>query len=130
MTINRFIGTNNNDASFELLPADTKKTDSPSDSSVYEIAIQLTAAEIRNAFEEYRLSCLYADAENHFVEYLSDEDGETSFCEKHGFTAEQALNSASENYILEDVVEYFSNHADCNLAENNLWQAAFSYVLG
>ena len=131
MIIKRFLIDNQNNGSFEISSSESANPEDPSAGSAHEIIIELSPAEVRKAYEEYRLSCLYMDAENHFNEFYSDaEESTSSFSQKYGFLPEQALDASSQYYILEDVVDYFMNYTDCNIAENDLWQAAFSHVLG
>lgn len=106
------------------------------------IEIRLHARELRLAAIAYEKACLVEDAEQQifdFGDYYPDLDEEspeniqsaTSFLDKFGISLLDLATGAGErsSRLRNDIIMRFEKGRSCNLADNDVWQAAIAQVL-
>lgn len=100
--------------------------------SVEEQVIELSPSEILSLYGIQMNEFLVEDAERQlrdYAEYAPVSAGCMDFLEEYGFSVDEAVDSSSENYLLDSIVEQYSNAYDCGSAENDLWYNAIENVL-
>lgn len=83
-----------------------------------QISIALTAAEQRTAYEEYQRSCRLEDIGNH----LNDMDED----DLSGYTAKEVVDNPE---LMEELLQSFFKHQDCEQAENDVMKECIRTVL-
>ncbi len=100
--------------------------------SVEEQIIELSHSEMLNLYDAQAKEFLVEDAERQlrdYAEYSAVTGGCMDFTGEYGFTVDQAADIDSDHYLLERIVERYSDRYDCGIAENDLWYAAIDSVL-
>lgn len=100
--------------------------------------IELTAAEIKLAYEEQKWMHLEEDAKKRFLDLFDDspefvEDISSSekqrFLEDHGFSVEEAVDPKSKHYFLDCIARRYDENHECNIADNDQWYALIRHFL-
>lgn len=107
--------------------------------TIEEQTIDLSQTEILNLYYVQNHEFLLEDAKRQLY-YYADFDPESDsaynlanekdFSDKYGFSIDEAADCGSERYLLENILEQFSDHFDCGIAENDQWYSAVGEVLG
>ncbi len=100
--------------------------------SVEEKVIELSPAEMLSLYDAQTKEFLLEDAKRQlldYAEYAFLTPDSADFLVKHGFTLEQAVDCNSEHYLLESIVDRYTDMFDCNVPENDLWLDAIESVL-
>ena len=100
--------------------------------SVEEQVIELSPAEMLSLYGMQMNEFLLEDAERqlrNYAEYAFHSTSGADFPEDYGFTIDEAVDSSSEYYLLDSIVERYSDSYDCSISENDLWYNTIEYVL-
>ena len=107
--------------------------------TIEEQTIDLSQTEILNLYYVQNHEFLLEDAKRQLY-YYADFDpksdsaynlaNEKDFSDKYGFSIDEAADCGSERYLLENILEQFSDHFGCGIAENDQWYSAVGEVLG
>lgn len=97
---------------------------------------ELTAIEVREAFEELRKEYLKEDAINQlcFHALNGDADGEDEdaidvFKQQYGVDFSELLNKESEFYMVDKIMDKFEKYSSCNEAENVTYETIIEELL-
>lgn len=100
--------------------------------SVEEQMIELSPAEMLSLYGIQMNEFLVEDAERQlrdYAEYAPVSAGCMDFLEEYGFSVDEAVDSSSEHFLLDSIVEQYSDAYDCGIAENDLWYNVIENVL-
>ena len=100
--------------------------------SIDEQTIELTSAEMLNLYDAQVRVFLLEDAERQlmdYVDYSCLDAAHDDFDSAFGFSLNEAVDCSSEHYLLDRIVDRFTDKFDCNVAENDLWFEAIEDVL-
>ena len=96
-----------------------------------EVEFELTAEEMRKAYQEEQHNYRLCDAEAQFKDYYyrnfgpsDDFAAETRFIREYGVCGDDVVNINSSHYLLERFLDTFERCHDCNNADNDAWEAA------
>ena len=107
--------------------------------TIEEQTIDLSQTEILNLYYVQNHEFLLEDAKRQLYAYADFDPksdsaynlaNEKDFRDKYGFSIDEAADCGSERYLLESILEQFSDHFDCGIAENDQWYSAVGEVLG
>jgi len=107
--------------------------------TIEEQIIDLSPTEVLNLYYVQNHEFLLEDAKRQLYDYADFDPesdsaynlaNEKDFRDKYGFSIDEAADCGSERYLLESILEQFSDHFDCGIAENDQWYSAVDEVLG
>ena len=107
--------------------------------AIEEQIIDLSSTEVLNLYYVQNHEFLLEDAKRQLYDYADFDPesdsaynlaNEKDFRDKYGFSIDEAADCGSERYLLESILEQFSDHFDCGIAENDQWYSAVDEVLG
>ena len=106
--------------------------------TIEEQIIDLSPTEVLNLYYVQNHEFLLEDAKRQLYAYADFDPesdsaynlaNEKDFRDKYGFSIDEATDCGSERYLLESILEQFSDHFDCGIAENDQWYSAVGEVL-